>query len=331
VGQNDHVIVDCALYREGQRSPERIEHLAEALDLARTFENAFVWIGLYEPTTDEFDAVRREFALHPLAVEDALQAHQRPKIDTYGDTVFMVLKTVRYVERTELIETGEIGLFFGPGFVVSVRHGEGSPLSDVRSRLEHSDTLLKCGAGAVLHAICDKVVDDYLAVCHEVQRDIDSIEEQVFNPDRTNDAERIYNLKRETLEFKRAVLPLTVPLERLSRGHVPGINPDAQAFFQDVLDHNLRAAEAVESFDALLTSVLEANLTQVSIRQNEDMRRISAWVAIAAVPTLLAGIWGMNFKHMPELQWYYGYGMALGAIAAVCLFLYIMFRRSGWL
>jgi magnesium transporter len=331
VGDNTGVIVDCALYREGHRAPEKVEDLSDALDLARTFEDGFVWIGLYEPSEDEFDSVRREFDLHPLAVEDAVKAHQRPKIDIYGDTVFVVLKTVRYVDATELIETGEIALFMGQGFVLSVRHGEGSPLAEVRHRLEESDTILKCGASAVLHAICDKVVDDYLHVCDELQHDIDQIEEQVFSPERSNDAGRIYNLKRETLEFKRAVLPLTLPLDRLARGHVPGVNPEAQAFFQDVLDHNLRAAETVESFDSLLTSVLDANLAQVSVRQNDDMRRISAWVAIAAVPTLLAGVWGMNFKHMPELNWAFGYGMALGIIACVCITLYVLFKRSGWL
>jgi magnesium transporter len=219
----------------------------------------------------------------------------------------------------------------GEGFVVTVRHGEGSPLTDVRHRLEASDTLLKCGASAVLHAISDKVVDDYLHVCDELQRDIDDIEVQVFNAARRSDPARIYNLKRETLEFKRAVLPLTSPLQRLAHDAVPGVVEAAQAFFQDVLDHNLRAAETVESFDSLLTSVLDANLTQVSVRQNEDMRRISAWVAIAAVPTLLAGIWGMNFNNMPELSWHYGYYFALGAIATVCITLYVLFKRSGWL
>jgi magnesium transporter len=326
------VIVDCALYREGHRAPERVEDLSDALELARRFEDGFVWIGLYEPTDEEFDSVRREFELHSLAVEDALRAHQRPKIDIYGDTVFMVLKTVRYVDAAELIETGEIALFMGPGFVVSVRHGEGSPLNDVRHRLDENDELLKCGPSAVLHAICDKVVDDYLQVCVDLQIDIDQIEEQVFSTDRGGgDAARIYNLKRETLEFKRAVLPLTYPLDKLARGHVPGVQPEAQAFFQDVLDHNLRASDTVESFDSLLTSVLDANLAQVSVRQNEDMRRISAWVAIAAVPTLLAGIWGMNFQHMPELNWEFGYGMALAIMGAACATLYVMFKRSGWL
>src|SRR4051794_3990059 len=193
------MIVDCALYREGHRDPQHIDDLSDALDLARSFDAGFVWIGLYEPTDEEFDAVRREFDLHPLAVEDAVKAHQRPKIDIYGDTVFMVVKTVRYIDATELIETGEIALFLGPQFIVSVRHGEGSPLAGVRHRLEGSEVLVKCGPSAVLHAICDKVVDDYTDVCVELQLDIDDIEEQVFGEGRDNHAERIYKLKRETL------------------------------------------------------------------------------------------------------------------------------------
>jgi magnesium transporter len=182
-----------------------------------------------------------------------------------------------------------------------------------------------------VHAICDKVVDDYLEVCQELQRDIDAIEVDVFSGERGSESRRIYNLKRETLEFKRAVLPLTQPLNRLAHGQVPNIHPAAEPFFQDVLDHNLRAGETVESFDTLLTSVLQANLAQLSVRQNDDMRRISAWVAIAAVPTALAGVWGMNFHHMPELRWSFGYPIALTVMLVSCTVLYRMFKRSGWL
>jgi magnesium transporter len=324
------VIVDCALYRDGQRAATPITDLSEAVDLARSMDDGFVWIGLYQPTEEEFEQVSREFNLHPLAVEDALKAHQRPKLDMYKDMNFLVIKTIRYLDTTELIETGEIAVFLGDGFVLSVRHGDGTPLTDVRHRLEENG-LLKYGPGAVLHAICDKVVDDYVEVTAELQQDIDDIEEQVFGSERTTDAGRIYNLKREVLEFKRAVLPLTAPLQKLAGGDVPLIHPECRAFFKDVLDHNLRVGEIVESFDSLLTSVLDANLAQVSVRQNEDMRRISAWVAIAAVPTLLAGIWGMNFEHMPELHWQYGYAFALGVIGTVCFTLYRFFKRSGWL
>jgi magnesium transporter len=324
------VIIDCALYRDGQRVPVPVEDLSDAVDLARSWKDGFVWIGLYEPTEAEFDSVRQEFDLHPLAVEDALHAHQRPKIDVYPDMVFLVLKTIRYVDTTELIETGEIAVFLGDGYILSVRHGEGSPLNDVRHRLEENG-LLKYGPGAVLHAICDKIVDDYLLVVDELQKDIDSIEEQVFSSDRTADASRIYNLKREVLEFKRAVLPLNMPLQKLVKGEVKLIPDECRAFFKDVLDHNLRAGEVVESFDSLLTSVLDANLAQVSVRQNDDMRRISAWVAIAGVETLLAGIWGMNFKHMPELSWRFGYAFALAVMVASGLIVHRLFKRSGWL
>jgi magnesium transporter len=327
---NGCVIIDCALYRDGQRAPVPIDDLSDAVDLARSWKDGFVWIGLYEPTEEEFEQVRQEFDLHPLAVEDALHAHQRPKIDVYPDLVFLVLKTIRYVDTSELIETGEIAVFLGDGYILSVRHGEGSPLNDVRHRLEENG-LLKYGPSAVLHAICDKVVDDYLDVVAELQKDIDDIEEQVFGTDRTADAGRIYNLKREVLEFKRAVLPLTTPLQKLAGGDIDLIHEECRAFFKDVLDHNLRAGEIVESYDSLLTSVLDANLAQVSVRQNDDMRRISAWVAIAAVPTLLAGIWGMNFDHMPELRWTFGYPLALTIMGTVCLTLHRLFKRSGWL
>ena len=325
------MIVDCALYRAGHRVPQPVADLSEALELARSSDNDFVWIGLKEPSPEEFTEVERELNLHPLAVEDAVKAHQRPKVDVYGDALFIVLKTIRYIDSDELIETGEIAVFLGSGFIVTVRHGEGSPLADVRHRLEDSDTLLKCGPSAVLHAVCDKVVDDYLHVTDLLQDDIEEIEVEVFGGGRRSAVSRVYNLKRETLEFRRAVLPLTPVLMRLARGEVPNIHPEAEPFFRDVLDHNLRAAEAVESFDSLLTSVLQANLAQLSVQQNDDMRRISAWVAIAAVPTALAAIWGMNFRHMPELGWSVGYPLALALMATSCVVLYVLFKRSRWL
>jgi magnesium transporter len=234
------VIVDCALYHAGAR--EEVGDFSDALDRARAIDDAFVWIGLYEPSEEEFAHITSEFDLHPLAVEDAVKAHQRPKLDIYGDTLFMVVKTIRYIDSTELVETGEIAIFLGPGFIVSVRHGEARPLTDVRHRLEGSDTLVKCGASAVLHAIADAVVDDYLAVSVELELDIDQIEEQVFGGGRENHAERAYRLKRETLEFKRAALPLTPVLDRLAKGQVPNVHVEATAFFKDVLDHNLRAS-----------------------------------------------------------------------------------------
>jgi magnesium transporter len=297
-----------------------------------------VWLGVYEPTEDEFDAVRREFDLHELAVEDAIRAHQRPKVEVYGETLFVVLKTVRYVEEDEAIASGELLLFINPDFVVSVRHGEGSALADVRRRIEARPDLLCCGSGAVLYAIVDRVVDDYEPAAEGLEIDIQEVERQVFSTTPDNPAERIYMLEREVLELHAAVGPLAPAVDRLARGQFDLIDPDLRTYFRDVHDHLLRVLDRVEGFRQLLSSALHANLTQVSVRQNEvavrqnqDMRRISAWVAILAVPTMVAGIYGMNFEHMPELKWTFGYPLVMGVIAVACIVLYWRFRKSGWL
>lgn len=323
------MIVDCAVYENGVRRPGELA-LEDAYEAGRE-PGSFVWIGLYEPTEEEFDSVRREFGLHELAVEDAIKAHQRPKLEVYGDSVFVVLKPVRYDDAEEQIEVGEVMLFIGDGFVVTVRHGEVRELSAVRRNLESTPELLKCGTGAVLHAVLDTVVDDYAPIIRALDGDILEVETQVFSPETGNPAERIYKLKREVLEFHGAMAPLTHPLERLINGKIPLIHDDLRPYFRDVNDHVLRGLDQVVQFRDLLTSVLEANLTQVSVRQNEDMRRISAWVAIAAVPTMVAGIYGMNFDHMPELGWQYGYPLVVGGILVVCITLYRMFRNNGWL
>jgi magnesium transporter len=324
------MIVDCAVYEDGRRRDGRVE-LDRAFEAAQA-ENAFVWIGLVEPTREEFDAVKREFNLHPLAVEDAIKAHQRPKLETYGDALFMVLKTARYVDPEEVIALGEIMLFVGSDFIVTVRHGQQSQLTQVRERIEADPDHLRCGTGAVLHAILDQVVDDYFPATRGVEDDIEEIETQVFSHARDNPAERIYKLKREVLEFYRATAPLADPLERLARGEYSDIvHEQVQSYFRDVYDHLLRIVGALEGFRDLLTSVLEANLTQVSVRQNDDMRKISAWVAIAAVPTMIAGIYGMNFEHMPELRWTFGYPLAVGVMLFICVGLYRYFKRVGWL
>jgi magnesium transporter len=323
------MIVDCAVYENGHRRDGKVG-IEEAYRAAHEPE-AFVWIGLSEPTPEEFDSLEREFELHELAVEDAIKAHQRPKLEVYGNTVFLVLKTARYVDPEEVVELGEIGVFLGDGFIISVRHGVASPLPEVRRTLEAEPGRLKYGPGAVLHAILDRVVDDYQPAIHGLANDIEEVEEEVFSPRRVNPAERIYKLKREVLEFHRATEPLLDPLDRLARGHLDLIHPEIRTYFRDVNDHLVRAAEQLESFRDLLTSVLAANLTQVSVRQNDDMRKISAWVAIAAVPTMIAGIYGMNFEHMPELTWTFGYPAVLLVMASICSFLYWRFRRAGWL
>jgi magnesium transporter len=324
------VIVDTALYRHGVREPMPGD-LSDALALARTQGDSFVWIGLHEPTAEEFEHVADEFKLHPLAVEDAVNAHQRPKVEEYEDSLFVVLKTVRYDEGTQQIELGDIHLFVGDAFMVTVRHGEGRALAEVRQRLEAEHEVLGCGPSAVLYAVADRVVDDYTRIAQEVEEDIEEVEQRVFSPARSNEAERIYNLKREVIEFRRAVRPLIEPMEKLSTGAFREVHETLRPFFRDVADHAIRVADQVDGFDDLLTSVLNANLAQVGVQQNNDMRRISAWVAIVAVPTMIAGIYGMNFDNIPELHWRYGYPFALGLMVVACVGLYRLFKRSGWL
>jgi magnesium transporter len=322
------VIVDMAVYEQGVRRPGELD-LDQAYEACR-INGSFAWIGLFKPTEDELDSVRREFGLHELAVEDAHKGHQRPKLEVYGDSIFVVLKPAHYDDDREAVETGEIQLFLGDGFVITIRHDD-MQLHDVRLKLEQRPDLLRCGPGAVLHAVTDKVVDNYMPVLAALDLDIRQVEADVFSPARTNPAERIYKLKREVLELHAAVAPLEDPLDRLARGDLPLVTKELEPYFEDVRDHVVKATRTIESFRELLTSVLAANLTQISVHQNDDVRKISAWAAIIAVPTLITGVYGMNFEHMPELSWRIGYPLALSLMAAVCLFLYRTFRRAGWL
>ena len=324
------MIVDCAVYESGRRLADAVP-VDDALDSARRSGDAFVWLGLHEPSADEFDAVALEFGLHPLAVEDAVHAHQRPKLEVYGDSAFFVVKTATYVDRDEVVTLGDIMVFVGSGFVVTVRHGEHSGLREVRRELEAQPDLLKAGPWAVLHAIVDKIVDEYEAVLEDLDRDIDEIEEQVFSDARSDHAQRIFKLRREVLDFRRAAQPLVDPLDDLANARVRACTPELAHFFRDVHDHALRVADRVEALDSILGSALSANLAQVGVRQNEDMRKISAWVAIAAVPTMIAGIYGMNFDYMPELEWKYGYALVVGVMAVACGLMYREFKRRGWL
>jgi magnesium transporter len=324
---NSGVIVDMALYENGVRRPGEVD-LEQAYESCRT-PGCFAWIGLHAPTAEEFDSVRREFDLHELAAEDATKGHQRPKLEVYRDSLLVVLKTARYVDERDEVELGEILIFLGDGFIITVRHDE-TALHDVRLRLERRPDLLRHGPAAALHAIVDKVVDDYGPVITGLDQDIRQVEAQVFSESGGNPAERIYKLKREVLELYGAVAPLVEPIERLERGD--GFVPeDLRPYFRDVKDHLIRSLREVEGFRELLTSVLSANLTRVSVRQNEDVRKISAWAAIVAVPTLITGVYGMNFEHMPELGWTFGYLLALALMAGVCFLLYRNFKRAGWL
>ncbi|MFF7951226.1 magnesium/cobalt transporter CorA [Streptomyces griseorubiginosus] len=331
------MIVDCAIYREGHRT-DGPEDLSDALDEARS-AGGFVWIGLHEPSEKEFELVTKEFGLHPLAVEDALKAHQRPKLEVYDDSLFVVLKPVVYEPDSDAVSTGEVMLFLGDAFVVTVRHGVGSPLKAVRERLEREPKLLGKGPTAVLYAVADAVVDHYLEVATELSTDLEELEAEVFSPDgggSRGTASRIYTFKRQVLEFRRATVPLSMPMTRLagvgaSGGTVPFVNDRARPFFRDVNDHLVRVNESVEGLDRLVSDVLSAHLAQMSVRQNDDMRKISAWAAMAAVPTMIAGIYGMNFDHMPELHWVWSYPAAVVVMAVLEVLLYRTFKRRGWL
>jgi magnesium transporter len=325
------VIVDCAHYREGVRQHEEALDIEQAGEYARAGEG-FVWVGMFDPTDEELARVARAFGLHELAVEDAGREHQRPKLEEYEGTFFLVLRTARYDEAEERVHFGEIDLFLGLGYAVSARHGEASPLTGARERLqtEHRE-LMKVGVPAVGWAVLDQVVDDYEPVVRGIESDIEEVEQAIFGGGGAESTERIYFLKREVIEFHRAIAPLLVPLELLERGAYPQIPDVMRPFFRDVADHARRVDEQVMAQRELLTSVLEANLALVSVRQNQVVQAISAWAAIVAVPTFLASIWGMNFEHMPELKWPVGYPLALVAMLTATLLLHRFFRRIGWL
>ena len=330
-------IIDCAAYLDGHRV--NTTSIEDTMYLVRSEEthssNGFAWVGLHEPDAAELEELAEVFGLHPLAVEDAVHAHQRPKLERYEGVTFVVFKTCRYLEHDyltstcEVIETGEIMVFLGEDFVVTVRHGDHGTLRPVRQSLERNPELLALGPAAVLHAIADQVVDDYLTVADGVQGDIDEVETSVFTPDRTTEVERISHLKREIIERTRAVAPLSAPLRQLiTRPLVP---TEIREYFRNVEDHLTRVRDHVSSFDELLSSILQAHLAQVTVADNKDMRKISAWAAIFAVPTAATGVYGMNFDHMPELHWRFGYPMVLGVIVLMCFMLYRGFRRNGWL
>ncbi len=326
------VIVDSAVYRQGERVPvECSSHDFETLRKVAAREDGFVWVGLHEPSASELGHVAEAFDLHPLAVEDAVKAHQRPKLERYDDALFLVLKTLWYVDEDDAVETGEINMFVGHDFVVSVRHGTGSQLQAARSALEERTSVLTHGPSAVVYAVCDTVVDAYVAVVDELEVDVDEVEASVFSPDRTDDSVRIYTLKREIAEVRRAVLPLREPMRRFSSGQLEGIDPDSAPFFRDVADHLAQAAEVVDTLDSLLSTAFEAHLARISVQQNDDMRKISAGVGLVAAPTLVAGVYGMNFDTMPELHWALGYPFAVLLMVALCWGLWIFFKRSGWL
>jgi magnesium transporter len=325
------VIIDCALYRDGGRLPGALP-LEQAL-YAQHDPGSFVWIGLHEPDPEEFARVSEAFGLHPLAVEDALRGHQRPKIELYDDSLFVVVRTARYDDSTETVEFAEIQVFVGEGFVVSVRHGQASALANVRAKLETRPDLLRHGPSAVLHSIIDHVVDDYRPVVDGLDNDILEIEATVFAERRRgiDPTRRVYLLRQEVLDFYRIAKPLQEALDRLAAGRLPHCSEHLSEYFRDVQDHLRKIVDDIEDFREQLADILNANLTQVGIRQNDDMRTMSAWLAIGAFPTVVGAIYGMNFETMPELSSPIGYPLVLLFTASVCFLLYRRFKRAGWL
>jgi magnesium transporter len=322
-------IVDCAHYRDGVRQhegPLGVERAAAASH----GDGDFVWLGLYEPNEEEMADVARAFDLPELAVEDAEESHQRPKLEDYEGSFFAVLRPARYDDHREEVEFGEIHLFIGPGYVIAVRHGEASELGSARRQLEQRPDLLKLGPAAAVWTIVDKVVDDYAPVVDGLEIDIEEVEQEIFTHG-ADSTERIYRLKRQAIEFHRAAAPLLAPLEQLERGAFPQVDEQLRSFFRDVADHARRIDELVMGQRELLTSILEANLALQSVRQNLVVKQISAWAAIIAVPTFIASVYGMNFEHMPELDSPIGYPLALAVMGACVLILHQFFRRIEWL
>ena len=322
------MIVDCAHYRDGARQHEGPIDLERAATLCKGGDE-FVWLGLHEPTASELDRVGEIFGLHELALEDAHHAHQRPKLEDYDESYFVVLRTARYDDAKEDVEFGEIHIFLGSGYAIVVRHGVASDLRGARKRLEDRPELLAEGPGAVAWAVVDKVVDDYIPVVDGIENDISEVEDDIFRGEGESTA-RIYFLKREVIEFHHAVYPLLVPLETLERGAYP-VGENVRRYLRDVADHARRVNEQVNGQRELLTSVLEANLALLSVRQNEVVREISAWAAIIAVPTFIASVYGMNFQYMPELDSRLGYPLVLAVMLVAILTLHRFFKRINWL
>jgi len=342
-------VVDNAIYIDGKRAaaPTSLNRTFEELRQCPDQGRSFCWIGLLRPTPEEIQAVAEEFSLHGLAVEDTISAHQRPKVERYGDVLFVVLRPARYVDPVEVVEIGEVHLFLGPDFVITVRHAEKPDLAQVRHRLELEPDLLDNGPYAVLYAVLDKIVDDYAPVLDGLQDDIDEIEVQVFGGD-PGVSKRIYQLSREVIEFQRAVEPLSDMFDELRERlkEKAGVaDLELRRALRDVADHATRVLERIEAFRQLLANILQVNaalvgqrqneemarMTQAGYEQNEQVKRISSWAAILFAPTLIASIYGMNFDHMPELHWTLGYPFAVVLMVLLGLVLYLVFKRRGWL
>lgn len=322
-------IINCAAYSEGRRIANiEISEVNEVL----AQEDKFVWIGLHEPSKEMLAEVQHEFGLHDLAIEDAHRAHQRPKLEAYGSTLFLVLRTAQINHQDDQIDFGETHFFLGSNFIISIRHGSSLSYKDVRTRCESTPHLLKKGPGFALYAVMDSIVDQYFPVIEALEQELEMLEEMIFGKKFVRETtEQIYQLKRKLLEVKRAVSPLIDMCNRLVRFDLELIPEGTRPYFRDIYDHAIRINEMVDNARELLTTALEANFSLISISQNEMSRRFAGWAAIIAVPTMIAGIYGMNFTYMPELNWKYGYPFALTVTFGSCVLLYLYFKRSGWL
>lgn len=323
------MIVDIAWYKNGIRQ-EATSDPSDLVALAK-LNGGFVWMGLAEPSESEFDSISQEFNLHPLAIEDAVIAQQRPKLEHYENLHFLVVKTVFFNSQTNQISTGELMIFIGECFVLIVRHGEGSPLVNVRKDLEQKPEFLSKGPFAVVHGVMDKVIDEYSRIAAALETAVGQVEQKVFSGQGKSHSEQIYFLKREVIEYWHAIEPLTVPMQRLVAESSQILAADLLPFFRDLNDHLLRACSYGTSLDSLLTTVMHVDLAHIQMQQNIDVRRISAWVALASGPTMVAGIYGMNFEHMPELQWKYGYAFVVSSLVVLTGYLYMRFKRAKWL
>jgi magnesium transporter len=328
------MIATSTVYRDGGRlhvdvKPDNLQGIRKAVQSGQPGD--FVSVGLHEPDQAEMARVAEIFGLHRLAVEDSLHPVQRPKLEKYGDMVFLVLKTLWYVKKSDTVKGGQVALFMGPDYVVTVRQGAPFELESVRHHLEEHPDVLKQGPAAVVHAVCDRVVDLYELVVSDLETDVDEVEASVFSPERPHVSKRIYELNRELTTLRRAVSPLRAPMQQFAQAQIRGVSADMALYFRDVADHLARVSDAVDSVGNLLSSAFDANMSRIGVQQNDDMRRMSAWAAIFAVITVLAGIYGMNFAHMPELRWPFGYPLVLLVMAGLSVVLYRMFKKSGWL
>ncbi len=332
----ERAIVDCGVYVDGVRAPGRYTYQA-AIREVRSTGRGFVWIGMHAPDTHQMESLAREFGIHELIAEDATSGDQRPKLESYGDTLVLNLAAVRYLPHetvtnvSAIVSTGEIMVVLGADFVVTIRHGQFTELAGIRKELESTPDRLVQGPASVMHAVADRMVDSYLTVAEEMGQDVDELETAIFAPRAEVDIEQIYMLKRELLALKHNIGPLARPLLRLSSEHLDLVPEEVRHYFRDVQDHHSQAAAEVSVLDEQVTSLVGAAVAMVGVRQNTDMRRISAWVAIAAVPTMIAGVYGMNFENMPELDFEFGYFVVLALMLVVCVGLFLLFRKNRWL